>query len=117
MRKARHSPADTSGRGGGTDRCTTEDARKDARAGRRAVVVRFDEGDTGEASREAEAVIIEALEREWQRADAVVLSDYGYGTLTPGVISVVSDLQARRPRVVAVDSKMLERFAGCGRRW
>jgi D-beta-D-heptose 7-phosphate kinase / D-beta-D-heptose 1-phosphate adenosyltransferase len=37
--------------------------------------------------------------------DVVMVSDYGYGVLTPMVIKALGDLQRRSPRVLVVDSR------------
>src|SRR5262249_43705558 len=46
--------------------------------------------------------------------DAVIISDYGYGVLTPAVISALADLQRRSPRVIVADSKQLTAFRRVG---
>ncbi|HXD87560.1 MAG TPA: D-glycero-beta-D-manno-heptose 1-phosphate adenylyltransferase [Urbifossiella sp.] len=74
------------------------------------VVCRIDQGDTGAIDEEAEARLVNRLAEMWEDADAAILSDYGYGTLTPNVIAAIAALQARSPRIVAVDSKRLGAF-------
>jgi D-beta-D-heptose 7-phosphate kinase/D-beta-D-heptose 1-phosphate adenosyltransferase len=43
-----------------------------------------------------------------------VVSDYGYGVLTPGVVATLARLQAGAPRLLAVDAKHLVRYARAG---
>lgn len=74
------------------------------------MVVRFDQGTTGDLDPRAESQLIEKLETLYPQVDAVIVSDYDYGVLTPRVIQVLSDLQARHRRLVVVDSKRLEAY-------
>jgi D-beta-D-heptose 7-phosphate kinase/D-beta-D-heptose 1-phosphate adenosyltransferase len=78
------------------------------------ILVRFDEGSTEPIGSEAEALLIEALSALYPACDAVIVSDYGYGILTPRVIQALADLQARHPRVLAIDSKDLRAYSGVG---
>jgi D-beta-D-heptose 7-phosphate kinase/D-beta-D-heptose 1-phosphate adenosyltransferase len=71
------------------------------------VVCRLDQGDTGPADETTEVELVRRLAAEWDAAEAVVISDYGYGVLTPAVIAALADLQRHRPRVVVADSKRL----------
>ena len=69
------------------------------------ILVRFDQGDTAAADPDTEKALADRLAALWPECDAVIISDYGYGVLTPGVIATLAVLQARRPRVVVADSK------------
>jgi D-beta-D-heptose 7-phosphate kinase / D-beta-D-heptose 1-phosphate adenosyltransferase len=99
------------GRGVGTAHLMTQPGRRTL-AKHRVVagshlLVRFDQGCTGPIAADVEARLIWALESLWAGSDAVVVSDYGYGVLTPGVIAKVAAMQAVAPRVLVVDSKRL----------
>ena len=74
------------------------------------LLVRFDEGSTSTIDSDIEQVVIDRLRRMFAAADAVVVSDYGYGVLTPAVLRELAALQAQTPRVVVVDSRELERY-------
>jgi len=71
------------------------------------LLVRFDQGDVGSIARSLENRLMTRLKTHWEDADAVIISDYGYGILTPRVIAAVAELQARAPRALVVDSKRL----------
>jgi rfaE bifunctional protein kinase chain/domain len=75
-------------------------------------VVRVDREPDAGVSPPAEAALVERV-RSWAgRVDAVVVSDYGYGTVTPRVLAEVRAIQARGT-VVTVDSRYdLLRFEG-----
>jgi rfaE bifunctional protein kinase chain/domain len=62
------------------------------------------------ATERALADRVAALGRE---ADAVILSDYGYGVLTPRLLEAVQEVAGRRGRLVTADSRYdLLRFRG-----
>jgi D-beta-D-heptose 7-phosphate kinase/D-beta-D-heptose 1-phosphate adenosyltransferase len=74
------------------------------------LLVRFDEGSTTAIESATERRLIERLERLWQRADAVLVSDYDYGVLTPRVRATLVALQKTSPRTVVVDAKDPTRY-------
>jgi D-beta-D-heptose 7-phosphate kinase/D-beta-D-heptose 1-phosphate adenosyltransferase len=78
------------------------------------MLVRFDEGTTSPIDAQSQEVIGAALADLFAGCDAVVVSDYGYGVLTPGVVATLARLQAGAPRLLAVDAKHLVRYARAG---
>ncbi len=78
------------------------------------ILVRYDQGDGGPVNRATEEELIARLNGLFPTCAAVIVSDYGYGVLTPRVIAALAALQARSPRVVAVDSKRLAAFRVVG---
>ena len=80
----------------------------------RQLLVRFDEGTTDPVIGEAEDRLIEQLRSHFAQSDAVIVSDYGYGIITPRVLAALRELQADTPRVLVVDSKQLEQYANIG---
>jgi rfaE bifunctional protein kinase chain/domain len=76
-------------------------------------VVRLDREPAGEIAPVTEHALIERLSALAESAHAIVVSDYGYGTVTPRVFERARDLARRRGSVVTVDSRYdLLRFAG-----
>jgi rfaE bifunctional protein kinase chain/domain len=76
-------------------------------------VVRLDREPAGDLSPPTERVLLERVAEATAAADAVVVSDYGYGTVTPRVFERVRARAAARGAVVTVDSRYdLPRFAG-----
>jgi rfaE bifunctional protein kinase chain/domain len=74
-------------------------------------VVRVDREPGGELSAGTEDAMLRALATWAPRADAILLSDYGYGAVTPRVLERVRALAAST--VVTVDSRYeLPRFTG-----
>ncbi|HZV06667.1 MAG TPA: D-glycero-beta-D-manno-heptose 1-phosphate adenylyltransferase [Gemmataceae bacterium] len=78
------------------------------------ILVRFDQGDTGPLDSNYEKRLIERLEARFSVCDAVIVSDYGYGVLTPVVIAALSRLQAHSPRILVADSKQLRAYRRVG---
>ena len=76
-------------------------------------LVRVDREPDGPIARAAEGALLERL-RGWEaRVDALVLSDYGYGTITGRLLDEARGLGARRGVVVSADSRYeLVRFGG-----
>lgn len=76
------------------------------------LLLRLDRGSEGDLPDLIERRLIEALGKAWEAADAVIVSDYGYGICTDRVITAVAQLQRRSPRVLVADAKDLGRWAG-----
>lgn len=77
-------------------------------------VVRFDEGDGKQWSAQAKSEALRALETAYADCDLVVVSDYGYGTLSDLMLHRLKALRARRPVPLFVDSKDIRRFRSAG---
>ncbi len=67
-------------------------------------VVRFDREQRDHAGRAA-AAMLRFLERQASRFDAVVLSDYGKGVVTPELLQMLRAARAQRPFRLIVDPK------------
>ena len=74
------------------------------------LLVRFDQGTTGPVGPSTEGRLVDRLAELWPEVDAVIVSDYGYGIMTPRVIATLARLQSEAPRVVVVDSKDLAAY-------
>jgi D-beta-D-heptose 7-phosphate kinase/D-beta-D-heptose 1-phosphate adenosyltransferase len=74
------------------------------------LLVRFDQGSTHPISPELETRLIDRLVELFPTCDAVIVSDYGYGILTPSVIRTLEELQRRSPCTLVVDSKQLTEY-------
>lgn len=78
------------------------------------LLVRFDQGSTHSISPELETKLIDRLVELFPTCDAAIVSDYGYGILTPSVIRTLEELQRRSPRTLVVDSKQLIEYRSVG---
>jgi D-beta-D-heptose 7-phosphate kinase / D-beta-D-heptose 1-phosphate adenosyltransferase len=77
------------------------------------LLLRFDSGSTAPLDRRAEARLIQALRAAHAEADAVVVSDYGYGVIGAAVREALAQLQRQRPLPMAVDARDLAAYAAC----
>ena len=76
-------------------------------------VVRLDREPEGSLADAAEARLIDRLRAAATGAQAFLVSDYGYGTVTPRVYEIVLELARARRMPVSVDSRYeLPRFRG-----
>jgi D-beta-D-heptose 7-phosphate kinase/D-beta-D-heptose 1-phosphate adenosyltransferase len=72
------------------------------------LLVRYDQGDTRPLPAGCERALIGRLRSLFPTGDAVLVSDYGYGVLTPAVVGTLTALRAKHPHVAVVaDSKRL----------
>ena len=78
------------------------------------LLVRFDEGTTCPLERDAEAELVARLSETFERCDALVISDYGYGVLTDRIVDSIARLQRGAPRLIVVDAKGLTRYRAAG---
>jgi D-beta-D-heptose 7-phosphate kinase / D-beta-D-heptose 1-phosphate adenosyltransferase len=74
------------------------------------MLVRFDQGSTDRIDAETEQLLLDRLCHLFPTSDAVLISDYGYGILTPRVIQALAALQAASPHVLVVDSRNLTAY-------
>jgi rfaE bifunctional protein kinase chain/domain len=76
-------------------------------------VVRLDREPAGEPQPTSEDALLERLTALATRVDAIVISDYGYGTVAPRIFEHVKTLARRANAVVSVDSRyQMPRFTG-----
>lgn len=74
------------------------------------IMIRFDQGTTGLLDAETEDRLLTNLSECFVQADAIIVSDYGYGVITPKIIDRLRQLQSEFPRIVTIDSKTPKRF-------
>ncbi len=76
-------------------------------------VVRLDREPDAELQTITEDALVTRLTGLAERADAILVSDYGYGTVTPRVFERIRAIARRTGAVVSVDSRyQLPRFTG-----
>jgi D-beta-D-heptose 7-phosphate kinase / D-beta-D-heptose 1-phosphate adenosyltransferase len=78
------------------------------------IVIRYDEGTSAPLGAEIEQELCGLLAIEARTCDAIVVSDYSHGVVTPAVIRTLEQLQRESPRVLVVDAKRPALYAGCG---
>jgi D-glycero-beta-D-manno-heptose-7-phosphate kinase len=76
-------------------------------------VVRLDREPTGDPQPVTEDTLLARLTALPPRLDAIVISDYGYGTVTPRIFDEIKTVGRRANAIVSVDSRyQLPRFTG-----
>ena len=78
------------------------------------LLLRVDSGSEEDIDAVTQRRLIDALNGAWDGADAVVVSDYGYGIATAAVVDAVAQAQRRAPRVLVADAKDLRRWSSVG---
>ena len=78
------------------------------------LMLRLDSGSEHDLDEIHERRLIDALTHGWRDADAVIVSDYGYGICTPAIIATIAMLQQRSPRILVGDARDLTRLAKAG---
>ncbi len=78
------------------------------------IMLRLDNGDTRRIDEGSEAALIRRLESAYRHCDVVIISDYGYGSVTPRLLERAASLQRRHARVLVVDAKDISRCKGLG---
>jgi D-beta-D-heptose 7-phosphate kinase/D-beta-D-heptose 1-phosphate adenosyltransferase len=78
------------------------------------LLLRLDYGSTGPIADAAQRRLAERLAALWAGCQAVILSDYRYSVLRPGLLRAVADLQAKTPRVLVADTRRPGLFRGLG---
>jgi D-beta-D-heptose 7-phosphate kinase / D-beta-D-heptose 1-phosphate adenosyltransferase len=75
------------------------------------LLVRLDEGTSSPADEQSAKNFNKALSRLYNWADAILVSDYSYGTISEATISKLSTLHKNNPKLLLVDAKYPQRFA------
>jgi D-beta-D-heptose 7-phosphate kinase/D-beta-D-heptose 1-phosphate adenosyltransferase len=75
------------------------------------IVTRYDQGTSSGIDGSIEIELCRRLEDEAEACDAIIVSDYSHGVLTPRVIRTLEQIQARAPRTLVVDAKRPELYA------
>lgn len=75
------------------------------------LLLRCDNGTTKEIREVTESRLINKLIDAFTTADAVIISDYGYGLLTERILTALDKLQRAIPKMIVIDSKYLDRYA------
>ncbi len=69
-------------------------------------VVRFDRESREPISAESQANLLRYLDKNWEQADGIIVSDYGKGLITPALMEFIMQKKKNESKLVAVDPKM-----------
>jgi D-beta-D-heptose 7-phosphate kinase/D-beta-D-heptose 1-phosphate adenosyltransferase len=74
------------------------------------MLVRLDSGSTGPIDASTEDDLIDRLAEAHREVEAVIVSDYDYGVVTPRVVAALRELQESRPLPLLVDARDASRY-------
>jgi D-beta-D-heptose 7-phosphate kinase/D-beta-D-heptose 1-phosphate adenosyltransferase len=72
--------------------------------------VRFDDGSTEPVDGVTRSRLVNALRAAAVDSDAILISDYGYGVLSPAVLAALMEIRAADRAIVVVDAKDARRY-------
>lgn len=78
------------------------------------MLARFDEGSVHAVDRAATEALVKRLDSAFNAADAVIVSDYGYGLMTPFLVRRLAQVQRRVPRPIVLDARSPQIYARVG---
>ena len=78
------------------------------------MLLRVDIGDVEAVNGPLERALLERMAALFEESDLVIVSDYGYGILTPTIIAGLAACQRSNPRVLVVDSTDLALYQDVG---
>jgi rfaE bifunctional protein kinase chain/domain len=69
-------------------------------------VVRFDRESREPISAESQTKLLHYIDKHWEQADGIIVSDYGKGLITPALMEFIMQKKKSKGKLVAVDPKM-----------
>lgn len=75
------------------------------------VITRIDEGSETAVTAETTSALLTHIEQAYEGCDGIIISDYNKGVITETLLERLMELQDRRPKFIAVDSKRLSFFS------
>lgn len=78
------------------------------------LLARFDTGTTSPVNHGTERALRAKIHELFPYYDAVIISDYGYGVMTPHLIATLAELQTKKPGLIVVDAKTLPAYSSVG---
>jgi rfaE bifunctional protein kinase chain/domain len=69
-------------------------------------VVRFDRESREPISTQSQENLLRYLDKKWDQADGIIVSDYGKGLISPALMEFIMQRKKRDGKLVAVDPKM-----------
>lgn len=78
------------------------------------MLLRVDVGDVEAVNGPLERALLERMHSLFEESDLIIVSDYGYGIMTPTLIAGLAACQRSMPRVLVVDSKDLALYQDVG---
>jgi D-beta-D-heptose 7-phosphate kinase / D-beta-D-heptose 1-phosphate adenosyltransferase len=74
------------------------------------MMIRFDQGSQDAIGKEIEKKLIERIQALIPEIDAIIISDYNYGIISPAILKALAASQEEDPRILVVDSKQFKPY-------
>ena len=73
-------------------------------------LMRIDEGTTAEISSVCEKELLQKVSELYAGINAIILSDYGFGIITNGIIAGIKEITSKERKIIVADGRDLSRF-------
>jgi D-beta-D-heptose 7-phosphate kinase/D-beta-D-heptose 1-phosphate adenosyltransferase len=73
-------------------------------------LMRIDEGTTAAIGKMCEKELLQKVSELYNEMDAVILSDYGFGVITNGIIEGIKEITAHERKIIVADGRDVSRF-------
>lgn len=73
-------------------------------------LMRIDEGTATEIGEMCEKELLQKISELYKGVDAIVLSDYGFGVITNGIIKGIREITASERKIIIADGRDISRF-------
>jgi len=73
-------------------------------------LMRIDEGTTTTISKMCEKELLQKISELYAEVDAIILSDYGFGVITNGIIEGIKEITANERKIIVADGRDVSRF-------
>jgi D-beta-D-heptose 7-phosphate kinase/D-beta-D-heptose 1-phosphate adenosyltransferase len=74
------------------------------------MLMRIDEGSTTAITNGCEKELLEKIAEVYNEVDAVILSDYGFGVITNGIIAGIKEIISAERKIIVADGRDVSRF-------
>ncbi|MEJ7681992.1 MAG: PfkB family carbohydrate kinase [Segetibacter sp.] len=74
------------------------------------MLMRIDEGTTTAITESCEKELLKKIAEVYEKVDAIILSDYGFGIITNGIIEGIKEITAKERKIIVADGRDVSRF-------
>lgn len=75
------------------------------------MLIRIDEGTATDISESCEEELLSRFEEVYAKVDAVILSDYGFGLMTEGLVAGIEKITTANRKIVVADGRDVSKFS------
>lgn len=74
------------------------------------MLMRIDEGTTSAVVESCEKELLKKIAEVYEKVDAIILSDYGFGVITNGIIEGIKEITSKERKIIVADGRDVSRF-------